>query len=157
RSTTTGRVFRRRCARMCSSPSCGSTMRATRTKAAPDLGLPSPATSRAPTAATLRLATRRSGACARPVGFLSREASPLLALHIRRGARQDFYQMGFGIGIAFKAFADGRAQVLERRLGQGREGAPFTALTPHALTPAVDAFAQCAQPIKHRVDDLAIG
>ena len=57
-----------RCARRCSSRSCGSTTRATRTRAAPAWGLRSPATSRARTAATSRSATARSAACARRCG-----------------------------------------------------------------------------------------
>ena len=60
-STTTGRAFRRICARRCSSRSCGSTMRAIRTRAAPGWAWPSRATSRARTAATSRSATARSG------------------------------------------------------------------------------------------------
>ena len=54
------------CARKCSSRSCGSTTRATRTKAAPDWGLPSRSISHARTAATSRSATARLAACAPP-------------------------------------------------------------------------------------------
>ena len=54
------------CARKCSSRSCGSTMRAIRTKAAPASDLRSRATSRARMAATSCWAIARSAACARP-------------------------------------------------------------------------------------------
>ena len=82
RSTTTGRAFRRRCARMSSSRSCGSTMRATRTKAVQVSGLPSPAISRARMAATSRWAIRRSADCARLSASRSKTGSRRAA-HLR--------------------------------------------------------------------------
>ena len=63
-----GRAFRPTCARTCSSRSCGSTTRATRTRAGLGWGLPSPATSPARTAATSRSMRARSGACGRGCG-----------------------------------------------------------------------------------------
>src|SRR6516164_3352201 len=61
---TTGREFRPRCAKRCSSRSSGSTMRATRMRAAPGSALRLPATSRGHMAATSPLATARWAACA---------------------------------------------------------------------------------------------
>jgi two-component system, OmpR family, osmolarity sensor histidine kinase EnvZ len=66
--TTTAPAFPPICARTCSSRSCGSTMPATRTKAAAGSGSPSRATSPAPMAATSCSATARWAACARPCG-----------------------------------------------------------------------------------------
>ena len=63
-STTTARASRPTSARRCSSPSCGSTRRATRTRAAPASASPSPATSPARMAATSACTTARSAACA---------------------------------------------------------------------------------------------
>src|SRR6516225_7613325 len=61
---TTGREFRPRCAKRCSSRSSGSTMRATRMRAAPGSALRLPATSRGHMAAISLLATARWAACA---------------------------------------------------------------------------------------------
>jgi hypothetical protein len=83
-----------------------------------------------------------------------------LALHVGRGARQDLDKMGLGIGVAFKTLADGLAQMVERGFAQRRQRtafAAFTALAAYALPPAIDALAECTQPIKHGVDNLAIG
>src|SRR5579863_4307204 len=66
---TTARAFRSICAKKCSSRSCGSTTPVTRTRAGRDWASPSPATSPARMAATLRSATARWAACARRCEF----------------------------------------------------------------------------------------
>src|SRR5215208_1180161 len=65
----TGPAFQPTCARKCSSRSCGWMMPAIRTRAAPDWDLRSPAISRAPMAATSRLATVRWAAFAPACGY----------------------------------------------------------------------------------------
>src|SRR5215212_5880745 len=67
-------AFRPTCVRKCSSRSCGWMMPATRTRAAPDWDLRSPATSRARMAATSRSATARWAAFAPACGYRSNRA-----------------------------------------------------------------------------------
>src|SRR5689334_764945 len=96
---TTGRAFRLTSARKCSSRSCGWTTRATRTRAAPDWDLPSPAISRARMAAISRSQTARSGACARLYGFRSKRRQPaatrraLLATEIAGNQRLQLFRV----------------------------------------------------------------
>src|SRR5262249_2074408 len=105
----------------------------------------------------------RLGDCARLFAFRSsapKAAALLLPLDIGRGAGEDLHKMRPGISVAFKTLADGLAQMVECGFGQRRQGtalAAFTALATYTLPPAVDALAQRAQPIKHGVDNLAIG
>src|SRR5712671_4046753 len=65
---TTARAFPPICARKCSNHSCGSMTRAIRTRAAPDLALPSRATSRARTVVTLRCRMHPLAVCGRWCG-----------------------------------------------------------------------------------------
>src|SRR4029077_2162006 len=56
--------------------------------------------------------------------------------------------------------ADSLAQMVERGFGQRRQRsalAAVTTLTAYMPPPTVDALAECAQPIKNGVDNLAIG
>ena len=65
--------------------------------------------------------------------------------------------MRLGIRVAFKTLADGLAQMVECRFAQRWQRTAFAAFTAYALPPAIDALAECTQPIKHGVDNLAIG
>src|SRR5439155_882583 len=106
------RESRRICGKRCSSRSCGSMMRAIRTKAAPDSGLPSRATSPAPTAATSPCRIVRSEDCARQCGCRSRPRQ-----HRARLCR---------------AAAAGAAGKRRRESGRGRPASPPSAVRVRA-------------------------
>src|SRR5262249_4005006 len=80
-----------------------------------------------------------------------------LPLDVGRGAGENLHKPRLGIGVAFKTLADRLAQMVEGGFGQRRQGTAFAALTAEVPPPTVDAFAECAQPVEHSVDNLAIG
>src|SRR5580658_2106170 len=108
---TTGRASRPICATTYSSRSCALTTRAIRTKAAPDWGLQSRATSRARTAATSRSAIHRSAVCARPCacrfrnfGSVQPQLSDIFWIRLELTFLDAFDEVGeHGIGAAGQA------------------------------------------------------
>ena len=64
--------------------------------------------------------------------------------------------MRFGLGVAFEPFADGLAQMVERRLSQRRQIPAVAPLAARVALPAADAFADRCKAGKHDVDQFAI-
>src|SRR4051794_6990192 len=87
------------------------------------------------------------------------ESRPLsAALHLAGCARQDFDDLGFGLGVAFELLEGGLAQIIERGLDQRRNAAAIVVAivladaTPHAGDLAADG----GETLQHGVDQVTV-
>ena len=78
-------------------------------------------------------------------------------LHFGRRARQNFSQMRFRFGVALQPLGHCLAQMIECGFDERWQGSTPLAFAARCSPPAVDAFADCGQPVEHDIGKVAVG